>query len=89
MSNPTKAEFYRKTLIVVDYVAFGKQHTSFFFDANLEQASNSIWRDICPTAVILFAWHYGIENPVQLKVSKKKLSDDELAKAYKGKDGDE
>lgn len=83
-----KAEAYRETLIVIDYVAFGKQHTSFFFDSTLEQVQTFIWDKICPTAVMLFAWKYGLVEPVQLSISKKKLTDDELAKKYKGFDGE-
>lgn len=77
-------EIYRKSLIVVDFVAYGgKQQTEFFFDSTYEQASNFIWDKICPTAVVLFAWEYRIDEAIQLKLKKKKLSDEELEKRYK------
>lgn len=78
-----KAEEYRKQLMVVDFVAFGKQDTKYFFDTTVEQASKYIWKNICPTAVILFAWDYGVSDPKQKNIEKRKLNDTELQKMYK------
>lgn len=78
-----KSERYRETLIVIDFVAYDKQKTEFMFDCTYEQAVNHIWKNVCATAVILFAWQYGLHEPVQIKIGKKKLTDEELNKAYR------
>jgi hypothetical protein len=78
-----KAEQFREKLLVIDFVAFGKQDTKFFFDTEVEQASKLIWRTICPTAVILYAWEYCLGESKQCSIDKKKLTDDELEKVYK------
>lgn len=79
-----KAEQFRRTLVEINFVAFGqdRHRTEFYYDCTIEQASEAVWK-ICPTAVILYAWQYGLHEPVQLQISKKKLSDDELAKFQK------
>ena len=80
MATPEK---FREKLLVIDFVAYGKQDTKFFFDTEIEPASKLIWRTICPTAVILYAWQYGLEEPIQCKIEKKKLTDEELETQYK------
>ncbi len=79
----TDHEKFRENILVVDFVAYGKQDTKLFFDTEIEQASKLIWRTICPTAVILYAWQYKIETATQCKVEKRKLTDDELENQYK------
>lgn len=74
---------YRETLIVIDCVIFDKQDTQFFFDTTYEQAVNFIWDKICPTATILYAWEYGLIEPKQISIPKRKLTDAELSKRYK------
>ncbi len=74
---------YRETLIVIDCIIFDKQDTKFFFDTTYEQAVNHIWNNICPTAIIMFAWQYSIHESVAINIKKKKLSDDELNAKYK------
>ena len=81
---PHQPAQFREKLLVVDFVAFDKQRTEFFFDATFEQACEYIWSKLCPTAHILFAWQYGVVEPVQIKIKKAKLTDDELNKKYKG-----
>lgn len=75
---------YRETLIVIDFVAFdGRQSTECFFDMTYEQAVNQIWDKICPTAVILYAWKYGIKDKEQIGIKKSKLTDQEQSNRYK------
>lgn len=74
---------YRETLIVIDCIIYDKQETQFFFDITYEQAVNYVWDKICPTAIILFAWQYGIHDAVAINIKKKKLSDEELSNKYK------
>jgi len=74
---------FRENILVITFVAFDNQEEKHFFDATVEQASNYIWKHICPTAVILFADEYAIEKHTAISVKKKKLSDVELEKMYK------
>lgn len=74
---------YRETLIVIDCIIFDKQDTKFFFDTTYEQAVNYIWDKVCYTAVIKDAWQYGVIEPVKIKITKSKLTDDELNKKIK------
>lgn len=74
---------YRETLIVIDFEAYGKDKTEFFFDVTYDQAINYIWDKMCYTAVIKDAWQYGVVDPIKIKITKSKLSDDELNKKIK------
>ena len=74
---------FREKILIITFVAYQKQDEKYFFDATVEQASNFIWKNICPTAVILFADEYAIEKHLSVPVKKKKLSDVELEKMYK------
>lgn len=74
---------FRENILIVTFVAFDKQEEKHFFDSTIEQASNFIWKNICPTAVILFADEYRVEKHTSISVKKKKLNDVELEKMYK------
>jgi hypothetical protein len=78
------SELFRKTLVEINFVAFGqdRHRTEFLYDVTIEQASEYVWK-ICPTAVILYAWEYCLEAPKRLPINKKKLTDEELAKFNK------
>lgn len=78
-----KSEKFRRTLVEVTFVAYDKQQVEYFWDVTKEQACNYIWKNILPTAIILFAWEYNIESARQISVEKKKLTDEELIKFYK------
>ncbi len=83
---PFEPEHFREQLLVIDFVAYGKQAQHFFFDTTYEQATKFIWKEICPTAHILFAFQYGLHEPVRMKIKKSKLTDAELAIATKNID---
>lgn len=78
-----KSENYRERILEVTFQAYDKTKVEFFYDSNIEQASNYIWKNICATAVILYAWEYHLNNPKQIKIEKKKVNDEELNKLYK------
>ncbi len=84
MSDLKRSNAYHETLIEVNFVAFGQERhrVEYYKDCTIEQACNLIWK-ICPTAVILYAWQYGITDALQLKGFKKKLTDEELENFYK------
>lgn len=75
----TQANGFREQILIVTFVAMQKQHEEHFFDTTIEQASKFIWKNICPTAVILYADEYVIETHKAIVVKKKKLDDNELA----------
>lgn len=79
-----QAEKFREKLLVVTFLAFGQttERNEFFFDCTIEQGCNLVWK-ICPTAIILYAWEYGLTEPIQHSIMKKKLSDEELSKFNK------
>lgn len=74
---------FRENILIVTFVAYDKQDEKHFFDCTIEQASNYIWKNICPTAVIMFADEYAIEKHSSIPVKKKKLTDSEHEKIIK------
>lgn len=78
-----QAESFHEQITVIDFIAYRKQATEYFFDATPDQCSKHIWDKICPTALIIYINVYKIEQHQAIFGFKKKLTENELARINK------